>query len=126
MWPIPTAKHLSLMIFIEYKFFSIGFYIEIHIDHDSEQNIIDSTLHSTIAQNNGYKKLMYTSPNWATPHEFSFGQKWMLESFLKTQSTEVKSSITASVQLRICSSLGKKWLPGTFLSYYVLECHTFN
>ena len=51
------------MIFIEYKFFSIGFYIEIHIDHDSEQNIIDSTLHSTIAQNNGYKKLMYTSPN---------------------------------------------------------------
>ena len=47
------------MIFIEYKFFSIGFYIEIHIDHDGEQNIVDSTL----AQNNGYKKLMYTSPN---------------------------------------------------------------
>ena len=75
LWPIPRVEHLSVMIFIEYEFFSIRFYIEIHIDHDSEQNIIDSTLYSTIAQNNGYKKLMYTSPNWATPHEFSFGFK---------------------------------------------------
>ena len=37
----------------------------------------------------------------------SVEQKWMLQSFPKTQSTEVKSSITASGQLRICSSLGK-------------------
>ena len=37
----------------------------------------------------------------------SVEQKRMLQSFLKTQSIEVKSSITASRQLRICSRLGK-------------------
>jgi len=111
MWPIPTAKHLSLMIFIEYKFFSIGFYIEIHIDHDSEQNVIDSTLHSTITQTMATRYWCILLP--IEQHRMnlllvlSVWTKWMLRSFPKTQSTEVKSSITASGQLRICSRLGK-------------------